>query len=207
VREPISSTEPDLSLRVIAEHTIAVLTEPTEIVVDLGCGTGAILIEAIRTNRMAIGIERSPHLAASARNRIDRATRNGGPGFATVVVGDPLDAPLLVGADTVGQVSLVVAELTDVSESIDDTLADLDAQIKDVLAVASTLLAPGGHAVITTWFRRRSTQSLTALWHESEDRGTFVLAEQGTAQSLTGCLPHCRFRQDVAIFRRGGTAT
>jgi len=86
-------------------------SEPGGLVVDLGCGHGRALVEAIRTDRLAIGIERNPRLASEAREAVVQATAQGGPGFAAVVVGELADVPQLVGSDSLRRASLVLVDL------------------------------------------------------------------------------------------------
>src|SRR5258707_14190229 len=74
----------DRNDRVTVRRAIRALTDPRDLVLDLGCGTGVALVEAIRARRMAIGIESSPQLASEALAGIERATVNRAEGFAAV---------------------------------------------------------------------------------------------------------------------------
>jgi SAM-dependent methyltransferase len=60
-----------------------------DVVVDLGCGDGRIVVEAARSRGCrAIGIEQSPDLARAARQRV---TSSGQDALVTIVEGDGLD--------------------------------------------------------------------------------------------------------------------
>ncbi len=71
---------------------------PGEMLYDLGCGDGIILIEAVQKfNLKAVGVEISPRLVAKAEARIERA---GLQQQAHVIQGDLLQVDL-AGADIV----------------------------------------------------------------------------------------------------------
>jgi ubiquinone/menaquinone biosynthesis C-methylase UbiE len=72
--------------------------KPGEMLIDLGCGDGRILISAVeRYKAKAVGVEISPKLVAQATERIQR---EGLTDQARVIQGDLLQADL-TGADVV----------------------------------------------------------------------------------------------------------
>ena len=75
------------SVAALARHAITVYTDPDSLLLDPICGSGDILVEAVRAGRMAIGVEHKPYWVDMARNRIELATDSGHGGFAAVVNG------------------------------------------------------------------------------------------------------------------------
>jgi hypothetical protein len=75
------------SVAELAQHAITTYTGPESLLLDPICGSGDILVEAVRAGRMAIGVEHEPYWVDMARTRIERATDSGRGGFAAVVNG------------------------------------------------------------------------------------------------------------------------
>ncbi|MEY9855121.1 hypothetical protein ABH935_000720 [Catenulispora sp. GAS73] len=75
------------SVAELAQHAITTYTEKEGLLLDPICGSGDILVEAVRAGRMAIGVEHEPYWVDMARTRIERATDSGRGGFAAVVKG------------------------------------------------------------------------------------------------------------------------
>lgn len=75
------------SIATLARQAITAYTEQDSLLLDPICGTGDILVEAVRAGRMAIGVEHEPYWVDMARARIERATDTGRGGFAAVVNG------------------------------------------------------------------------------------------------------------------------
>ena len=156
----LERAELDRIRRVVARHAIQTLTIPGDLMADLGCGTGAALIEAMRAGRMAIGIEPSPRLASEALANIAGVTANDIPGFAAVAVGDPIDAALLVGADVLGEVRLALINLAGADVPIESLTDGLDA--------CESLLAAGGRVVVSFTCRTRpATRADVEAIHEA----------------------------------------
>lgn len=127
-------------------------TTPCDLIVDLGCGDGRTLVEAIRADRLAIGVERSRRLAGEAREAVIAATVQGGRGFAAVVVGELDDVPRLVGPDSLGKASLAIVDMARVGvlgEHVRVEVVEALERFLAVLGVCSALLRPGGHVVVS----------------------------------------------------------
>ncbi len=97
------------SVAELAQHAITTYTDQDDLLLDPICGSGDILVEAVRAGRMAIGVEHEPYWVDMARTRIERATDSGRGGFAAVVNGsvDTL-IRLLAGEARTQQASMVL---------------------------------------------------------------------------------------------------
>lgn len=157
------------SHQAVAAQAIARYTKPHGLIVDLGCGDGSTLVEAIRADRLAIGIERNSRLAREAREAVVRTTAQGGPGFAAVVVGELADVPELVGPDSLGKVSLVLIDLARAgvlgTHGRPDAPGVLD-RFSEALHATWRLLRVDGHVVIAARERDRFCWSLADLLSE-----------------------------------------
>ncbi|MEZ0107939.1 hypothetical protein ABH920_001931 [Catenulispora sp. EB89] len=88
------------SVTELAQHAITTYTEQEGLLLDPICGSGDILVEAVRAGRMAIGVEHEPYWVNVARTRIERATDAGRDGFAAVVNGSVDTLVRLLADDT-----------------------------------------------------------------------------------------------------------
>jgi SAM-dependent methyltransferase len=179
----------------VAALAIARYTEPHGLIVDLGCGAGSTLVEAIRADRLAIGIERNSRLAREAREAVVRATALGGPGFAAVVVGELADVPELVGPDSLGKVSLVLVDLARAgvlgTHGRPDAPGVLD-RFSEALHAARRLLRPDGHVVIAAREQDRFCWSLADLLSELGAELDFRVVEpDGSAVRDAFCRVRC----------------
>ncbi len=107
---------------------------------DAGCGTGALAIEAARRGAHVVGVDLSPTLIGIAK---ERAPRDLGPGFVEFLAGDMLDASL-------GRFDFVVAM---------DSLIHYRAG--DVVRVLGTLAGRTNSAMLFTFAPR--TPALAAM--------------------------------------------
>ena len=116
-------------------------------ILDAGCGTGALAIEAARRGAHVIAIDIAPTLVDLARERSSNATADQrfdvGPGKVEFLVGDMLDTAL-------GQFDHVVAM---------DSL--IHYQPADVVAMVATLAARTNHSIHFTFTPR--SPALTAM--------------------------------------------
>lgn len=189
----------------LAALAIARYTEPGDLVVDLGCGDGRKLVNAIRADRLAIGIERNSRLANEAREAVLQATTQGGPGFAAVVVGELADVPRLVGADSLHRASLVFADLSRLGvlgfHGRVET-AGIVERLSDALRAADQLMRAGGHLVVRAEFRDPFCRDFTELLAEVGAKSRFVVVEPDA-----GVPGRCRMRcaltrhEEVVILR------
>jgi magnesium-protoporphyrin O-methyltransferase len=110
-------------------------------ILDAGCGTGALSVEAARRGARVLAIDLSPTLVDLARERLPAEPHSGSIEFR---VGDMLDGAL-------GEFDHVVAM---------DSL--IHYRLSDVLSVLSGLAARARHSIIFTFAPR--TPALTLMW-------------------------------------------
>lgn len=92
----------------VAAHAIAAYTAPGDLVADPMCGIGTTLVEAVRSDRRALGVEYEHRWATVAHANLELARTDGHTSDATVLQGDARRLAGLVPADYAGQVALVV---------------------------------------------------------------------------------------------------
>lgn len=172
------------SLRELACRAIADFTATGDLIIDPMCGAGDTLLEAIKADRLAIGIEYQKYWADMARRRIEAATGNSKSlGYGVVVHGDPFKIGQLVGSDVKGRAALVIASPQNgTAPSVGDPdgvcgdLDDLAAGFTVVLEQCRELLRPDGHLVIITAPVRQDGRriELNSMTHESALNAGFV---------------------------------
>jgi len=201
----------DESQPAVAMAAIARYTEPHGLIVDLGCGAGSTLVEAIRADRLAIGIERNPRLAREAREAVVHITAQGGPGFAAVVVGELADVLGLVGPDSLGKVSLAFIDLARAgvfgTHGRADS-ADVLERLSEALHAARHLLGANGHVVVTAGERDRFCWSLSDLLSElGAELGFRVVEPDGDPVRGTFCSVRCAVvsRSEVVVLKLAET--
>jgi hypothetical protein len=92
----------------LARQAILTHTDPMDLVIDPICGSGDIVVEAVKADRMAIGFEREPYWVDMARTRIEQVTDSGRGGFGTVVRGTADTLVGLIEPDCGVQARLVI---------------------------------------------------------------------------------------------------
>ncbi|WP_194891344.1 class I SAM-dependent methyltransferase [Catenulispora pinisilvae] len=172
--------------RELSALAIARYTAPGGLVVDLGCGEGRALVEAIRADRLAIGIERNSRLASQAREAVLGATCHGGPGFAAVVVGELADVPQLVGSDSLRRASLVLVDLSRVGVlGVHGRVeaAGIVERLADALHAARQLVREGGHVVVHAEIRHPFCRDLAEVLAEAGARSEFEVIEPDAGEA------------------------
>jgi len=194
----------EASRRSLTALAITRYSEPGGLVVDLGCGHGRALVEAIRADRLAIGIERNSRLASEAREAVVQATAQGGPGFAAVVVGELADVPQLVGSDSLRRASLVLVDLSRVG--VLGVHGRVEApgiveRLSDALRAARQLVKAGGHVVVRAEIRQPFCRDLAELLAEVGARSDFEVVEP--AGKAGQCEMRCALvrNEEVVVLR------
>ena len=85
---PDSTAHPGKMLPALARHVIRAYSDPGELVLDPMCGIGTTLVEAIKLDRDATGIELEPRWATIATGNITLARKQGAPASALCLQGD-----------------------------------------------------------------------------------------------------------------------
>jgi tRNA G10 N-methylase Trm11 len=103
-----SIAHPGKMLPAIARHAIQTWTRPGDLVLDPMAGIGTTLVEAIRLDRRALGVEYEQRWARHAADNIALATRHGATGTAQIWTGDSRHLTQLLPARLRGKVALVI---------------------------------------------------------------------------------------------------
>ena len=104
----LSGTHPARMLPAIAQRVIATYTQPGDLCLDVMCGSGTTLVEAVHLGRDAIGIEYEQRWADLARANLTHARKQGATGHGEVVRGDGRHVAGLIDPAVRGLVALVL---------------------------------------------------------------------------------------------------
>lgn len=105
---PETSSHPGKMLPHLAAQAISLFTAPGDLVLDPMCGSGTTVVEAIRADRDAIGVDIEPRFTTLAHANVDLATSHGAAGVAKILTGDATALLDLVPASAAGRVALVL---------------------------------------------------------------------------------------------------
>ncbi|WP_055548981.1 TRM11 family methyltransferase [Streptomyces sp. NBRC 110028] len=174
-----SNAHPAKMLPAIAAHAIRTYTRPGETVLDPMCGIGTTLVEALRLDRNALGVEYESRWARLAHANIARTARRTGHGSGHVVRGDARRLTQLIDAHHHGTIALVVTsppygrsvhgQVRSTRETGESGVVKRDYRYSrdphnlahvstdhlldaftQILTQCHTMLRPGGTAVVTT---------------------------------------------------------
>ncbi|MCO1575910.1 DNA methylase [Crossiella sp. SN42] len=149
-----SHSSPERAMAAAAAVAIAAYTRPGDLVLDPDCGSGTLLLEALRAGRHAVGQTRHPALWRRARARISLAKRRGAwPDGA--VLDARRDAPATGVAGLRGRVGLVLLALPATPGDCPDS-----ARLSETLRRCLPLLRPGAHVIVLAAPRREAEQLL-----------------------------------------------
>jgi tRNA1(Val) A37 N6-methylase TrmN6 len=172
-----SVAHPAKMLPAIAAHAIHTFTRPGELVLDPMCGIGTTLVEAVRADRPAVGVEYETRWARLACSNLALASQDGHLAPGSVIRGDARQIARLLPARMRGTVALILTSPPygpsthgHITRDADEKIvkvnhrygAPLDrgnlanvghhrllAGFTRILAAAARFLRPGGHVVIT----------------------------------------------------------
>lgn len=96
------------SVAMLARQAILTHTDPMDLVINPICGSGDIVVEAVKADRMAIGFEHEPYWVDMARTRIEQVTNSGRGGFGAIVRGTADTLVGLIDPDCGVQARLVI---------------------------------------------------------------------------------------------------
>jgi hypothetical protein len=150
---PDTATDTHLMPPAIAEHVIATLTHPQDVVLDPDCGAGTTLVEALHRGRHTIGLTGSHHHWHLARANVTAAKSAGAPPDGMVLVLNRRPSTLATAhlAGFTARVDLVLTALRPATahpgpDELTTAVKHLQIQLRECRA----LVRPGGHVVITT---------------------------------------------------------
>jgi hypothetical protein len=158
-----TDTDTDRIPPAIAAHAITAYTHPGELVLDPDCGTGTVLVAALRAGRHALGLTTQPQAWATARANITAAKRNGAWRDGSVLDADPRLLASVRVAGLIGRVGLVITALREQAVghavSPSDRVVEFDGLV-GMARCCEPLLRTGGRLVVVVRPRRLPDGSL-----------------------------------------------
>ena len=153
-------------------------------VLDAGCGTGMLAIEAARRGATVVGVDVSPQLVATGADRLPDDVR----ARITLVAGDMLDAGL-------GDFDHIVSM---------DVLIHYEAD--EIAAATAKLAQRASHSLIFTFAPGtpllRTARAVGRLFPKSDRSPTIVPVGHGHLKAnLARAVPHARLGRDVRVSR------
>lgn len=181
------------SVAMLARQAIMTYTQATDLVIDPICGSGDVLVEAVKADRMAIGFEYEKYWVDMARARIERTTDSGRGGFAAVVQGTVDTCAGLVKPDcsALARLVLTAPQTGTVTRPFETTTAsDLDEFVDGAVAATlccKPLLAPSGVIGVISWAAQQAdiAKRLTEGFIDAEFALVGRCMLEGTPVSLT----------------------
>jgi modification methylase len=142
----------------LARQVISTYTDPGDLVVDLTCGAGTTLVEAIQLGRTAVAVARDHADASRATASLNRARANEAAEKAAILAGDPRELPrlltrhrrLLANRDATPSESNVVELGAGHVDLIIMSSANRDGAAAAVYAACAAALKPGGFLAVVT---------------------------------------------------------
>lgn len=159
-----TDADPHLVPPAVAARAIATYTRPGERVLDPDCGTGTVLVEALRAARHAVGLATNARWWAIARTNVTTAKSAG-----AWCDGSVLDGTLsgVRTAGLAGRVGLVLTAFRvpvgHASHGPDHELDAATTRFAATLSASARLLRTGGHAIVVAQPQRHPDGSLADL--------------------------------------------
>jgi len=219
---PASSCPPGELLPAVARRAIDTYSEPGDLVVDPSCASGTALVEAVRLDRDALGVEADRTCADVAARNIEKARSDGAPGRARVLVGDGRDLTQALARREASELlptsSERVARLPYATAALVLTAVPSarPAALAQYAASAVAVVKPGGFVVLVI-DRRRAGSALAGELVQLLQRLGLLYWQHvvGLVAEIRGDQLRCRGRraraaatttchEDVLVFRRPG---
>jgi modification methylase len=147
----------------IAAHAITHYSHPGALVVDPDCGAGTVLVEALRAGRHAVGQTSSLRSWRIARANVTAAKHRGAWPDGMVIDTSPTGARRILDAGLIHRADLVLTTIRIPASLSPDPDSDLESRIRPTVHRWTSLLRPGGHAVIILRPYRSRTGALVDL--------------------------------------------
>ncbi|MFD9735689.1 DNA methylase [Umezawaea sp. NPDC059074] len=175
----VPGTETDIELvpPAVAAHAIATYTGCGDLVVDPDCGTGTVLVEALRAGRHALGLTANPPWWTTARANVTAAKREGALCDGSVLDLRPTMSTAIQTAGLVARVDLLLTALRVVEGPAGSPTRSPESAIHDLattLNYCAPMLRTGGHVVVVTRPQRYPDGSLVELATRLTDAATSV---------------------------------
>lgn len=153
-------------------------------ILDAGCGTGMLAIEAALRGATVVGVDVSPQLVATGMERLPAAVRD----RITLVAGDMLDPAL-------GEFDHIVSM---------DVLIHYEAD--EIAAATAKLASRARHSLIFTFAPGtpllRTARAVGRLFPASDRSPTIIPVSHGHLKAyLTRAVPHTRLGRDTRVNR------
>ncbi|GAB1512496.1 DNA methyltransferase [Actinophytocola sp. KF-1] len=142
----------------VAAHAITTYTRPGDLVLDLDCGAGTVLTEALRAGRHTLGLTAHNRWWTLARANVTAAKTAGGHGDGSVLDARSKALATNRAAALVGRVGLVLTALRPGPDR--DPVEAAIAELATTFHYCEPLLRPGGHLVVVARPRRHPDGSL-----------------------------------------------
>lgn len=214
-----SSCRPGELLPALARRVIDTYSDPRDLVIDPCCASGTALIEAVRLDRDALGVEADPRCAAVAATNIEQARSDGAPGRARVLVGDGRDLPRVLARrearEVVAPPGERIARLPFATAALVLTAlpSARPAALARYAASAAAVVKPGGFVVFVIDRRRAGSALAGELVQLCQRLGLLYWQHViGLLAEIDGDQLRCRTRrprsttttchEDVLVFRR-----
>ncbi|MFJ8965328.1 DNA methyltransferase [Lentzea sp. NPDC102401] len=164
----VAGTEADTDLipPTVAAHAIEAYTRPGDLVLDPDCGSGTVMVEALRNGRHTVGLTTSARWWALARANVTAAKAAGAWHGGWVLDARPKLLTSALAAGLVGQVGLVLASLRATPEHQQIRVRGTDVATDDLattMQYCEPLLRSGGHLVVVARPSRNPDGSLADL--------------------------------------------
>jgi SAM-dependent methyltransferase len=150
-------------------------------VLELGCGTGRVLVPLAGSAGYIHGLDHSPSMLEVCRQKLGQAGVDGKK--ARVEVADITDFDLTA--------QMPVFDLITAPYRVMQNL-ETDEQLAGLMACIGKHLAPGGMAILNTFFPRRNPEELKAFWDSRNgcEPGWSVVDGEDTVTVTDICTHH-----------------
>jgi hypothetical protein len=193
----------------VAAHAIALYSRPGDTVCDPDCADGAVVVEAVRARRHAVGITTDPHSWQTARHALTVAKAEGAPGDGTILDRPP-DGWSWAGLGPVDLLLTAIGPPTDPASPHGLTGDWLAAR----LAGYRDLSRPAGRLVVVTAYHvaggldlasRIVAAGRTAGWQPVQRAVALTAIPYTRALDATPAIGRAwPAHHDVLLFRSGG---
>jgi hypothetical protein len=157
---PGTETDSERIPPAVAAHAIAVYSRPGDLVLDPDCGTGTVLVEALRASRHTLGLTVRNRWWTIARANVTAAKTAGSWRDGSVLDARPKVLATVRAAGLAGRVGLALTALRIADrDPIESAFADL----ATTLLYCEPLLRSGGHVVVIARPLRYPDRSLVDL--------------------------------------------